>query len=154
MSPTILETLQNANHNFSNTSKGGEFGVLLAKEQLHNAVTLLEKGYSLNDEADSLIDMHGSVDDVPNKDFNIEGDNFFVDTEDKYMVRFSREHFLKTVIQFLGKGSKKSAMDSIKIPNDSQIQTILLALRTENALIVPAGTYSLFATRLHRTGKH
>lgn len=66
MAATILEALQNANHNL----KAGfiPFQVLIAKDQLNNAVTLLEKGYGLEDEVDPLLDEHGSVDEVPDKE--------------------------------------------------------------------------------------
>lgn len=37
MSVTILETLQNADYNIR---KNGQIGAMLAKTQLHNAVTL------------------------------------------------------------------------------------------------------------------
>ena len=40
----------------------------MGKEQLHNAVTLLEKGYSLEDNLDELLEKHGSAESVPEKD--------------------------------------------------------------------------------------
>ena len=39
----------------------------MGKEQLNYAVTLLEKGYSLEDNLDDLIEEHGSVDGVPER---------------------------------------------------------------------------------------
>ena len=64
MSVTILEALQNADINLGN----GAIGLVLAKEQLHNAVTLLRKGYDLYAEVDFLLEEYGSVDAVPNRE--------------------------------------------------------------------------------------
>jgi hypothetical protein len=63
MSVTVLEGLQNADANLGN----GMIGLMLAKEQLHNAVALLVKGYSLNDEVEPLLDEYGEVENVPYK---------------------------------------------------------------------------------------
>ena len=65
MSVTILETLQNADYNMQNC---GRTGALCAKVQLHNAVTLLEKEYSLTDEIESLLEEFGRVENVPDKE--------------------------------------------------------------------------------------
>ena len=62
MPVTILEALLNADHNLHHN---GLLGVLLAKEQLHNAVTLLLKGYTLEDRVEPLIATAGSLQDVP-----------------------------------------------------------------------------------------
>ncbi len=63
MSVSILETLQNANYNLSNN---GSFGLQIAKSQVHNAVTLLEKGYDLYDQVEPLLEkFNGDVDKVP-----------------------------------------------------------------------------------------
>lgn len=70
MAVTILETLQNADYNLQNTGVG--FGIILAKEQVHNATMLLEKGYSIYDEVEPLIDKYVSVDEVPLKDIRNE----------------------------------------------------------------------------------
>ncbi|MDD3134879.1 MAG: hypothetical protein PHF64_00110 [Methanoregula sp.] len=65
MAVSILEALQGADHNL----RGGTgFGVLIAKAQLHNAVTLLEKGYDLYDEVEPLIEKYGDVNSVPEKE--------------------------------------------------------------------------------------
>jgi hypothetical protein len=64
MSVSILEALQNADYNIRNN---GALGAMLAREQLHNAVTLLEKGYSLSDEVEPLLEEHGDVESVPEK---------------------------------------------------------------------------------------
>ena len=63
MSVTILEALQNADYNLQ--SNVG-IGHILAKDQLHNAVTLLDKGYGLDVEVDPLLTEFGNVENVPN----------------------------------------------------------------------------------------
>jgi len=67
MAVTILEALQNANYNFDNL-KSLPMLSLLVKEQLNNAVTLLEKGYSIDDEVEPLLEQFGSVNDVPERE--------------------------------------------------------------------------------------
>jgi len=62
MAVSILEALQNANYNLNNN---GQLGVMIAKEQLKNAVTLLQKGYSIDEEVELLIEKYGTVDNVP-----------------------------------------------------------------------------------------
>ena len=62
MSVTILEALQNADFNIQ---RNGAIGI--AKGQLHNAVVLLEKGYTLDDEVDPLLEEYGNVKNVPEK---------------------------------------------------------------------------------------
>ena len=64
MAVTILEALQNAQMNFNT---GMSFTIAIAKEQLNNAIVLLEKGYSKYDEVEPLLEKYGSVDDVPEK---------------------------------------------------------------------------------------
>jgi hypothetical protein len=66
MSVTILEGLMNAEYNLKNNALG-RIQVDLALEQLHNAVTLLEKGYSLSDKVEPLLEAHGTVENVPDK---------------------------------------------------------------------------------------
>lgn len=66
MAITILEALQNANYNLQNSGRAG-FPVAIAKAQIHNAVTLLEKGYDLHDYVDPLLDEYENVEDVPEK---------------------------------------------------------------------------------------
>ena len=61
---TIFEALQNAKHNLQGSYY---LQVEIGKEQLHNAVTLLEKGYGVNDEIDPLLAKYGTVEDVPEK---------------------------------------------------------------------------------------
>ena len=65
MAVTILEALQNANYNLS---VNGSFGAMLANQQLKNAITLLEKGYSLNEEVEPLLEKYGTVEDVPDSE--------------------------------------------------------------------------------------
>lgn len=64
MSVTILEALQNADYNFQNN---GSFALGLAKQQLHNAVVLLLKGYGLSDEVEELLEEYDDVEKVPEK---------------------------------------------------------------------------------------
>lgn len=39
----------------------------MVKEQLNNAIVLLEKGYSVDDEVEPLLEEFGNVDSVPEK---------------------------------------------------------------------------------------
>lgn len=64
MTITILECLQNAEINIENGKRLPPI-LDLAKEQLHNAIVLLEKGYSLESYVEDLLEEHGSVEDVP-----------------------------------------------------------------------------------------
>ena len=65
MAVTILEALRNADYNLNSLLGGHPAIQTMAKEQLHNAVTLLEKGYGLNDEVEPLLEKHGNVKNVP-----------------------------------------------------------------------------------------
>jgi len=67
MAVTILEALQNANYNLDNVAKLGLALLPLAKEQLNNAVVLLDKGYGLYDKVEPLLEKYGNVDNVPEK---------------------------------------------------------------------------------------
>lgn len=65
MAVTILEALQNADYNL-NSAMGNVPAIQnLAKEQLHNAVTLLEKGYGICNEVEPLLEKYGDIDSVP-----------------------------------------------------------------------------------------
>lgn len=64
MSVTILEALQNAEYNFN---QDHAIGIPIAKEQLHNAIELLDKGYSIYEKVDPLLDKYGKVENVPDK---------------------------------------------------------------------------------------
>ena len=65
MSVTILEALRNANYNIQIDRK---WALNITKAQLNNAVTLLNKGYSIDDEVEPLIEKYGDIDNVPNKE--------------------------------------------------------------------------------------
>lgn len=67
MSVTIYEALLNADLNLQ-IHHNGMIGLVIAKDQLHNAVTLLEKGYSLEDRVEPLLEAYGDVDHVPDKE--------------------------------------------------------------------------------------
>ena len=67
MSVSIMECLQNAKYNLDNAIKIPML-MPLVKEQLNNAVELLDKGYSLLDEVEPLLEKYGSVENVPEKD--------------------------------------------------------------------------------------
>ena len=62
MGVTILEALQNADYNLRHN---GMMGTIIAKEQLHNAVELLNKDYDINTSVEPLLEKYGSVEDVP-----------------------------------------------------------------------------------------
>ena len=59
MSITILETLQNADHNLN------EYNVSLGRCQLRNAVALLNKGYPLDQDITMLVDEYESLELIP-----------------------------------------------------------------------------------------
>lgn len=67
MAVTILEALQNANMNLDNVKKMGIALLPIAKSQLNNAVVLLEKGYSVDDEVEPLLQQYGDIENVPEK---------------------------------------------------------------------------------------
>lgn len=63
MAVTILEALQNANYNLQNARH--QMQIEMAKEQVKNATTLLEKGYPISQEVEPLLEAWGDVDTVP-----------------------------------------------------------------------------------------
>lgn len=67
MSVSIHEALLNADYNLNSPMGDNPLIMALAKEQLHNAVVLIEKGYGLEEEVEPLIEEFGSVEDVPEK---------------------------------------------------------------------------------------
>ena len=69
---TILEALQNADFNLRNN---GIIGETLAKDQLHNAVVLLEKGYTVNDEIEPFLEQYKDIGDVPENKVKDSKDN-------------------------------------------------------------------------------
>lgn len=66
MSVTILEALQNAEINIKNGMRVPPI-LEIAKQQLHNAIVLLEKGYAIADEVEPLLEQYGEVESVPRK---------------------------------------------------------------------------------------
>ncbi len=64
MAITILEALENADYNLNNN---GTLGLEFAKQQLHNAITLLEKGYGIYEEVEPLLEKFGAIENVPDK---------------------------------------------------------------------------------------
>jgi hypothetical protein len=67
MSVSIIEALQNAEINIENVKRIGLAILPLAQWQLHNAIVLLDKGYSIHDEVESLLEKYGDVENVPEK---------------------------------------------------------------------------------------
>ena len=65
MAVTILEALQNAHFNIVKSKLPFQWN--LGKDQLHNAITLLDKGYDVYDEVEPLLEEYGTVEDVPEK---------------------------------------------------------------------------------------
>lgn len=66
MAVTILEALLNAHFNLVEQKIPG-ISDRIGAEQLKNAIGLLEKGYSPNDEVEPLLGKYGSVEKVPVK---------------------------------------------------------------------------------------
>lgn len=66
MAVTILEALQNAKINLID-NRHSIFASAIGREQLSNAVELLEKGYSVYDEVDPLLEKYGNAESVPEK---------------------------------------------------------------------------------------
>lgn len=62
---TILDALLNADYNARNSNS---MSLMFAKEQLHNAATLLGKGWGLYDDIDELLGDYENVDMVPECD--------------------------------------------------------------------------------------
>jgi hypothetical protein len=67
MSVSIMECLQNAKYNLDNAIKMPML-MPMVKEQLNNAVTLLDKGYGIWEEVEPLLEKYGNVEDVPEKE--------------------------------------------------------------------------------------
>lgn len=61
---TILEALQNAKCNLVD-NKGVAFAETMGRQQLYNAVTLLEKGYPLTDSIDPILEAFPVIEDAP-----------------------------------------------------------------------------------------
>lgn len=67
MSVSILECLMNAEHNLGNLQSMPML-MPMVKSQLHNGITLLEKGYSIHTEVEPLLEKYGDVESVPEKE--------------------------------------------------------------------------------------
>ena len=67
MAVTILEALQNAKANLDNFHAIGTAILPMVKSQINNATVLLEKGYSIYEEVEPLLEKHGDVENVPDK---------------------------------------------------------------------------------------
>jgi hypothetical protein len=67
---TILEALQNAQYNLATVRETRKYKLLpLAEDQLQNATVLLSKGYNVEDEIEPLLEKYGTVENVPDLDF-------------------------------------------------------------------------------------
>ena len=66
MAVSILEALRNAQYNLDNLARMPML-LPIVKEQLHNAIELLEKGYDIYDEVEPLLEEYGSVENVSEK---------------------------------------------------------------------------------------
>ena len=62
--PTIIETLEYAYFNLVESSIN--MSHLIGKDQLKNAINLLDKGYDLDTNIEELINRYGSVENTPN----------------------------------------------------------------------------------------
>ena len=69
MSVSIMEALLGADYNLNSAMKMPAL-LPLVKEQLHNATTLLDKGYNIWTEVEPLLEKWGSVENVPELDDN------------------------------------------------------------------------------------
>lgn len=67
MAVSILECLMNAEHNLGNIQRMPML-MPMVKEQLHNGITLLEKGYGIFDEVEPLLEKYGAVENVHEKE--------------------------------------------------------------------------------------
>ena len=68
MSVTILEALMNAEINLS---ENHPFQKSIGINQLHNAIVLLKKGYSISELVDPLLEQHGDVENVPENEGDV-----------------------------------------------------------------------------------
>jgi len=64
MSVSIIECLQNANYNLDNAIKMPML-MPMVREQLNNAVELLDKGYGIWTEVEPLLEKYGSIENIP-----------------------------------------------------------------------------------------
>lgn len=68
MSVSILECLQNAQYNLVEAKMPMQKQI--GANQLDNAIKLLSKGYSIEDEVEPLIEQYGSIEEVPEKELS------------------------------------------------------------------------------------
>lgn len=66
MSVTILEALQNAQVNLIENARV-PMARMIGEAQLNNAIALLEKGYSIDDLVEPLLEEYGDINNVPEK---------------------------------------------------------------------------------------
>jgi len=64
MAVSILEALQGAEYNLDK-NRGIDRAQRVGLSQLHNAIILLEKGYSIWTEVEPLLEKYGDVENVP-----------------------------------------------------------------------------------------
>lgn len=69
MACTILDTLRNARYNLID-NRGVGLAWTIGKEQLDNAMILLEKGYCIDELIDPILDNYGDAKSVPEKKQN------------------------------------------------------------------------------------
>ena len=62
---TIFDALRSADYNLNNS--GATISKQLGRNQVHNVVVILDKGYDLYDDIDDLLDKFGTVEEVPEK---------------------------------------------------------------------------------------
>lgn len=64
---SIIGLLQSSNYNLENLERFARLPMLhqLLKVQLNTALILLEKGYSIYDEVEPLLEKYGDINDVP-----------------------------------------------------------------------------------------
>ncbi len=65
MSTTVMDALRNANYNIN--GEIGPLGMTIGKEQLGNAMAILQKGYELDEDIDALVERFGAIESIPDK---------------------------------------------------------------------------------------
>jgi len=59
---SVMEALENAEYNLTSG-----FGTKIALSQLRNAIALLQKGYSIDDDIEEIVSEYGDIDKAPNR---------------------------------------------------------------------------------------
>jgi hypothetical protein len=67
MKATILEALMNAHINLT-VNRDNRVAYLVGENQLKNAIALLSKGYSADDDVEAIIQKYDSVEKAPRKE--------------------------------------------------------------------------------------